>query len=175
MTEQKHPDRPWTILKGRAFGRSLRHVLRALPRDYIGTLADIQARHGPLAHWRMFGGALNFAFVSDAQVNRALHVQHAEALGKSPSQVQTFLYAAGPSVATAHGPAWRAKRKEANSLFSRQSVEASCAGQVEVVRHFAAAQTDAPQDARRLARRLAALTSSRGILGRAIKIGRAHV
>lgn len=133
-------------------------------------MEQVQDRHGTLVHWRMFGGLLNFAFISDGPVNRELFVRNTDVLGKSPSQIQTFLYAAGPSVATAHGEDWKTKRKEANQLFSRKVVEASCAGQVAVTQDFIAGQVGQPKDALLIARRLAALTSSRGILGRAISI-----
>jgi len=158
---------------GNAFYRPLLRFLKELPNDYIGTMANVQAHHGDLVHWRLFGGALNFAFISDATTNRELFVRHTDALGKGPSQIQTFLYAAGPSVATAHGDAWRTKRKEANALFARHVVEASCAGQVAVAQDYAASLNAAPQDALLLARRMAALTSSRGILGRAISLDEA--
>lgn len=160
----------FNVVNGTAFKLPLRRFLKELPKDYIGTLAKVQARHGDLVHWRIFGGLLNFAFISDPASNRELFVRNTDALAKSASQIQTFLYAVGPSVATAHGEDWRTKRKEANALFSRSAIEASCAGQIEVVTDFVASQTAAPQDAILLARRLAALTSSRGILGRAISL-----
>ena len=116
---------------------------------------------------------MNFAFISDAHVNRELFVRNTDALSKSPSQVQTFLYAAGPSVATAHGDDWRTKRKEANSLFSRPIIEASCPGQVAVTRKFVETLGPGPHDAILFARRLAALTSSRGILGHEITVDEA--
>ena len=158
------------VVRGNEFYCSLPRFLKALPKDYIGTLAQVQARHGDLVHWRMFGGLFNFAFISDPAVNRELFVRNTDALRKSPSQIQTFLYAAGPSVATAHGDDWRTKRKEANALFSRTAVEASCAGQVEVIADYVETLSTAPQDAILLARRMAALTSSRGILGTAIPL-----
>lgn len=161
------------VVRGNEFYCSLACFLKALPNDYIGTMAQVQARHGDLVHWRVFGGLLNFAFISDPAVNRELFVRNTDALGKSPSQIQTFLYAAGPSVATAHGDDWRTKRKEANALFSRTAIEASCAGQVGVITDYVAALIAAPQDAILLARRMAALTSSRGILGRAITLSEA--
>jgi cytochrome P450 len=160
----------FNVLNGSAFNMSLRRFLRDLPNDYIGTLAQVQARHGDLVHWRVFGGLLNFAFISDPAVNRELFVRNADALGKSPSQIQTFLYAAGPTVATAHGEDWRTKRKEANALFSRTAIEAPCAGQVDVITDYLASISPAPQDAIVLARRMAALTSNRGILGCAISL-----
>ena len=160
----------FNVVSGREFDWPLARFLRDLPRDYIGTLSKVQARHGDLVHWRLFGGALNFVFISDGAVNRDLFVRNADALGKTPSQVQTFLYAAGQSVATAHADAWRKKRKEANMVFSRKAVEASCAGQVAVTRAFVETISEGPQDALLLARRMAALTSSRGILGRAISL-----
>lgn len=167
------PPNTFSVVNGRAFHMSLRTFLRTLPQDYIGTLADIQARYGPLVHWRAMGGLMNFAFISDATVNRDLFVRHTDALEKSPSQVQTFLFAAGASVATEHGERWRTKRKEANSLFSRQIIEASCPGQVETVRRFANTLDESPQDAVHMARQLAALTSSRGILGHDISMAEA--
>jgi len=160
----------FNVLNGRAFYQSLPRFLNALPRDYAGTLAKVQERHGDLVHWRNFGGALNFVFISDATVNRELFVRNTDALGKSPSQIQTFLYAAGPSVATSHGDAWRRQRKEANMVFSRSIVEASCAGQVAVTRDYISGLGSTALDALEVARRLAALTSSRGILGRAISL-----
>lgn len=158
------------IVRGNDFYCSLARFLKALPNDYIGTMAQVKARHGDLVHWRLFGGLLNFAFISDPAVNRELFVRNTNALVKSPSQIQTFLYAAGPSVATAHGKRWRTKRKEANALFSRTAVEASCAGQIDVIANYVETLSAAPQDAILLARRMAALTSSRGILGRAITL-----
>lgn len=165
----------FNVIEGKAFSYPLRRVLRDLTKDYVGTLEKIQNRYGPLVHWRLFGGILNFAFISDATVNRALFVQNGDALMKAPSQTQTFLFAAGPSVATAHGDDWRKKRKEANSLFSRSIIEASFAGQVEIVERFAKSLEPQPQDAIGLARRLAALTSSRGILGRDITLAEADI
>ena len=165
----------FNILNGNEFYQSLPRLLKELPRDYAGTLAKVQAHHGDLVHWRNFAGALNFVFISDAAVNRELYVRNTDALGKSPSQIQTFLYAAGSSVATAHGEPWRRKRKEANMLFSRNIVEASCAGQVEVVRNYIAELGHAPLDGLGVARRLAALTSSRGILGRSISLQEADM
>jgi len=123
---------PFNVVTGRAFFKPLGRFLKELSADYVGDLAKIQARHGDLVHWKVWGGALNFAFISDATVNRELFVRNTDALSKSPSQVQTFLHAAGPSVATAHGDDWRTKRKEANNLFSRSIIEASCRGQVAV-------------------------------------------
>ena len=161
---------PFEVVTGRTFFKPLRRFLKELSADYVGDLAQIQAHHGDLVHWKVWGGALNFAFISDATVNRELFVRNTEALSKSPSQVQTFLYAAGPSVATAHGDDWRKKRKEANSLFSRHIIEASCPGQVAVTRRFVETGGVGPQDAILFARRLAALTSSRGILGREITV-----
>ncbi len=161
---------PFNVVTGRAFYKPLWRFLKELPKDYVGDLAKIQARYGDLVHWKVWGGALNFAFISDATVNRELFVRHTDALSKSPSQVQTFLYAAGPSVATAHGDDWRTKRKEANSLFSRSIIEASCQGQVAVTRRFVETHGPGPHDAILFARRLAALTSSRGILGRDITV-----
>ncbi|WP_298858446.1 cytochrome P450 [uncultured Sulfitobacter sp.] len=163
----------FNVVNGREFGWPLVRFLKELPNDYIGTMSKVQARHGDLIHWRLFGGLLNFAFISDGAANRELFVRNTEALGKSPSQIQTFIYAAGQSVATAHGGDWRRKRKEANILFSRNVVEASCSGQVDVTRNYVAGLGAAPQDAITIARRMAALTSSRGILGRAISLGEA--
>jgi cytochrome P450 len=163
----------FNVLNGRAFYRPLAAFLKELPDDYIGTLSRVQARHGDLVHWRMFGGLLNFVFINDAATNRELFVRNTDALGKSPSQIQTFLFAAGESVATAHGEAWRKKRKEANSLFSRSTVEKSCAGQVAVTQKYLAGLSDGPQDAIAVARRMAALTSSRGILGREVSLAAA--
>lgn len=160
----------FNVVRGSDFYCSLARFLKALPNDYIGTMAQVQARHGDLVHWRVFGGLLNFAFISDAAVNRELFVRNTDALGKSPSQIQTFLYAAGPTVATAHGAEWRTKRKEANALFSRTAVEASLAGQIEVIADYVETLSADPQDAILLARRMAAFTSSRGILGRAITV-----
>jgi len=163
----------FNVVTGKGFFKPLRKFLKDLPRDYIGNLADIQARHGDLVHWKIFGSALDFAFISDAKINRELFVRNTDALSKAPSQVQTFLYAAGPSVATAHSDDWRKKRKEANSLFSRSIVEASCAGQVTVARQFVDQIGTGPHDAILFAKRLAALTSSRGILGRDISVAEA--
>lgn len=160
----------FNVLKGSAFYCPLVQFLRELPSDYVGTMAQVQARHGNLVHWRLFGGLLNFTFISDPDTNRELFVRNADALGKSPSQIQTFLFAAGSSVATAHGDDWRKKRKEANSLFSRSAVEKSCAGQVAVTQTYVAGLGTGPQDAVLVARRMAALTSSRGILGREITL-----
>lgn len=163
------------VLNGNAFYTTLARFLRDLPRDYIGTMAKVQAHHGDLVHWRMFGGLLNFAFISDPTTNRDLFVRNTDALGKSPSQIQTFLYAAGTSVATAHGDDWRKKRKEANSLFSRSAIAAPCAGQVAVAQKYAMGLSAQPQDAVFVARRMAALTSSRGILGREISLSEADL
>lgn len=160
----------FNVLTGNAFGWPLRKFLRDLPQDYIGTMSKVQARHGDLVHWRMFAGMVNLAFISDSTLNRELFVRNTDALGKSPSQIQTFLFAAGQSVATAHGDAWRTKRKEANNLFSRSAVEASCAGQVAVTQDYITGLPATPQQALTVARRLAAVTSSRGILGRAISL-----
>ena len=165
---QASAPKTFNVLRGKAFFRPFWAFLKELPQDYVGTLAKVQSHHGDLVHWRIFGGVMHFAFISDAEVNRELYVRNVDALNKSPSQIQTFLYAAGPSVATAHGEAWRIKRKEANSLFSRKIIEASCAGQVAVVRDYIDTLGPAPLDAILLARRLAAFTSSRGILGHAI-------
>lgn len=159
---------PFEIILGRSFFKPFKQFLKDLPQDYVGNLAEVQKHHGDLVHWQVFKGAMNFAFISDATVNRELFVRNTDALAKSPSQIQTFLYAAGHSVATAHGNDWRKKRKEANSLFSRQIIEASCAGQVDVTSDFVANSGTGPHDAIRFAKRLAALTSSRGILGKAI-------
>ncbi len=164
---------PFEVVTGRAFFKPLRRFLKELSADYVGDLSKIQARHGDLVHWKVWGGALNFAFISDAYVNRELFVRNTDALSKSPSQVQTFLYAAGPSVATAHGDDWRTKRKEANSLFSRPIIEASCPGQIAVTRQFVETLGPGPHDAILFARRLAALTSSRGILGHEITVDEA--
>ena len=166
---------PFEVVDGKEFFKPLRQFLRELSADYVGDLAKIQARHGDLVHWKAWGRALNFAFISDATVNRELFVRNTDALSKSPSQVQTFLYAAGPSVATAHGDDWRTKRKEANSLFSRSIIEASCPGQVDVTRRFVETRGPGPHDAIQFARRLAALTSSRGILGREITVEEADI
>ncbi|MEO9819138.1 MAG: cytochrome P450 [Paracoccaceae bacterium] len=164
---------PFETVSGNAFYKPLRRFLKDLPQDYVGTLSEIQAKHGDLVHWRALKGVMNFAFISDAAVNRELFVRNTDALAKPASQVQTFLFAAGPSVATAHGEDWRTKRKEANSLFSRQMVEASCSGQVAVTREFLENSGPGPHDAIQFARRLAAVTSSRGILGRAISLDEA--
>ncbi|MDA7425297.1 cytochrome P450 [Thalassococcus lentus] len=158
------------VVNGNAFYKSLGTFLRELSQDYVGNLAEIQRQHGDLVHWKALKGFVNFAFISDAATNRELFVRNTDALAKSPSQIQTFLYAAGPSVATAHGEDWRTKRKEANSLFSRQIVEASWPGQVSVTRDFVQNCGTGPLNAIQLSRRLAALTSSRGILGRAISL-----
>lgn len=166
---------PFEVVTGRAFFKPLKRFLKELSADYVGDLAKIQAKHGDLVHWKAWGGALNFAFISDAAVNRELFVRNTDALSKTPSQVQTFLYAAGPSVATAHGDDWRTKRKEANSLFSRPIIESSCPGQVAVTRRFVETRGPGPHDAILLARRLAALTSSRGILGREITVDEADI
>ncbi|MEP0519233.1 MAG: cytochrome P450 [Hyphomicrobiales bacterium] len=163
----------FNTVNGTEFYRPLMRFLKELPNDYIGTLAAVQAHHGDLVHWRLFGGLLNFAFISDATMNRELFVRNRDALAKVFSQVQTFLYAAGPSVATAHGVDWQTKRKEANALFSRSVVEASCEGQVTVTQNYAATVREVPQDAILLARRMAALTSSRGILGRTVSLAEA--
>ncbi len=177
MNAQPKKQDDFSVVTGTSFYKPLLRFLKELPKDYVGTMADVQAHHGPLVHLKLFGGLMNMAFVSDATVNRELFVRHTDALGKSPSQIQTFLYAAGNSVATAHGDDWRTKRKEANALFARKMVEAPCAGQVHVVRDHVAtlpdATMDAPMDAMGLAKRLAALTSSRGILGRTITMAEA--
>jgi len=86
---------PFEVVAGNGFFKPLRQFLKDLPQDYVGTLAEIQARHGDLVHWKIFGGAMNFAFISDATVNRELFVRNTDALVKSPSQVQTFLLDAG--------------------------------------------------------------------------------
>lgn len=166
---------PFEVVTGRRFFKPLRKFLKELSADYVGDLAMIQAHHGDLVHWKVWGGVLNFAFISDATVNRELFVRNTDALSKSPSQVQTFLYAAGPSVATAQGDDWRTKRKEANSLFSRPIIEASCPGQVAVTCRFVETQGPGPHDAILFSRRLAALTSSRGILGRDITMDEADI
>lgn len=163
----------FNVVRGRDFSCPLARFLKQLPNDYIGTMAQVQAHHGDLVHWRVFGGLMNFAFIGDAAVNRELFVRNTDALGKSPSQIQTFLYAAGPTVATAHGDDWRTKRKEANALFSRAAIEASFAGQIDVIADYVETLSAAPQDAVLLARRMAAFTSSRGILGRAITLNEA--
>lgn len=160
----------FNVLNGKEFYRPFAPFLKDLPDDYIGTLGKVQEKHGDLVHWRIFGGLLNFAFISDGPTNRDLYVRNTDALGKSPSQIQTFLFAAGQSVATAHGDDWRTKRKEANMLFSRNVIKASCAGQVEVAGKYIAGLGAKAQDGVLVARRLAALTSSRGILGREISI-----
>lgn len=167
------PDKRFNVLKGRDFYRPLPLFLKELPVDYIGTLGQVQTHHGDLVHWKALGGLVNLVFISDAQVNRELFVRHGEALRKSPSQIQTFLYAAGESVATAHGENWRTKRKEANALFSRKIVEASCPGQVAVVQDYVRELAPGPQAALTIARQLAAITSSRGILGRPITLAEA--
>lgn len=164
----------FNVITGSEFYLPILKFLKTLPNDYVGTVMDIQKYHGPLVHVSAFGGAMNMAFISDANVNRELFVRNTDALGKSPSQIQTFLYAAGNSVATAHGEDWRVKRKEANNLFSRSIVEASCAGQVQVVQDYVAALPAQPHDAMTLARHMAAVTSSRGILGRSISIDEAN-
>lgn len=160
----------FNVVRGNDFYCPLARFLKQLPNDYIGTMAQVQAHHGDLVHWRLFGGLMNFAFISNPAVNRELFVRNTDALEKSPSQIQTFLYAAGPSVATAHGDDWRTKRKEANALFSRTAIEASFAGQIDVIADYVETLSAAPLDAILLARRMAALTSSRGILGRAITL-----
>ena len=160
----------FNVVTGNAFYSPLTQFLKDLPRDYVGTLSKVQSHHGKLVHWRNFAGWMNFAFISDPDTNRELFVRHADALKKSPSQVQTFHYAAGASVATEHGNEWRKKRKEANALFSRRAVQASFEGQIEVTAGFVTTLAPGPQDAMQLARRMAALTSSRGILGRAISL-----
>ncbi len=165
----------FNVVTGKEFNWPLARFLKELPSDYIGTMSKVQARHGDLVHWRVFGGVMNLAFINDCATNRELFVRNTDALGKSPSQIQTFLYAAGPSVATAHGEDWRTKRKEANILFSRSAVEASCSGQIDVTRKYIAGLSTAPQDAIMVARRLSALTSSRGILGREISLDEADI
>lgn len=164
----------FNIVRSGEFCTPLFSFLSALPRDYIGTLAKVQECHGDLVHWRLFGGLLNFAFISDPIANRELFVRNNDVLSKASSQIQTFLYAAGNSVATAHGDDWRTKRREANNLFSRDFVEAPCAGQVEVVRNYVEGLSTGKQDAIMLARYMAALTSSRGILGREISLDEAE-
>ena len=165
----------FNLVNGSDFYCSLWRFLNDLTKDYIGTMTNVQASHGELVHWRCFGGLFNFAFVADPTVNRELFVRNNDALGKPLSQIQTFLYAAGNSVATAHGNEWRTKRREANNLFTRNIVEASCAGQVDVIRNFVKTHTAQSQDAILLARRMAALTSSRSILGRVISVVEADV
>lgn len=174
LPKNDHTTKAFTVIDGRAFYMSLGRMLKTLPQDYIGTLATIQRHHGPLVHWRAMGGFMNFAFISDPAVNRELFVRHTDALKKSPSQVQTFLYAAGSSVATEHGDTWRTKRKEANALFSRAIIEAPCSGQINVVRRYASTLGQSPHDGMTLARRLAAFTTSRGILGRQISLEEAE-
>ncbi len=164
----------FNVLTVRDFYSSLWRFLQDLPADYVGTLAQVQTHHGNLVHLKALGGLVQMVFISDAEINRELFVCHGEALKKSPSQIQTFLYAAGDSVATAHGEPWKIKRKETNSLFSRKNVEASCSGQVEVVEDYVRELGSAPQDALTVARQLAAITSSRGILGRAITLAEAE-
>jgi cytochrome P450 len=164
---------PFETVSGTAFYKPLRQFLKDLSRDYVGNLARIQVQHGDLVHWKVLKGAMNFAFLSDALVNRELFVRNSDVMAKPPSQTQTFRYAAGSSVATAHGEDWRKKRKEANTLFSRQIVEASCPGQVNVARDFVINSGAGPHDAIRFAKRLAALISSRGILGRSISVAEA--
>lgn len=93
----------FNVVNGSEFNWPLLRFLKELPNDYIGTLSKVQASQGDLIHWRMFGGLLNFAFISDPAANRELFVRNTDALGKSSSQIQTFMYAAGQSVATAHG------------------------------------------------------------------------
>lgn len=88
----------FNVVKGRAFGWPLAQLLKALPKDYIAMLAQVQARHGDLVHWQTCGGVLNFAFVSDAMVNRELFVRHADALRKPSSQISLFLVGAMHSV-----------------------------------------------------------------------------
>lgn len=166
-------DMSFNIVHGGEFYTTLFKFLKVLPSDYIGTLTKIQHHHGDLVHWRVLGGLFNFAFISDPFANRELFVRNNDALKKSSSQIQTFLYAAGNSVATAHGSEWRTKRREANNLFSRSIVEASCAGQVDVVRNYVETLSRSKQDAIVVARRMAALTSSRGILGQEISLAEA--
>lgn len=163
----------FSIIAGRGFFRPLRGFLKDLPADYVGTLAQVQAHHGDLVHWKAMGGLLHLVFINDAHVNRELFVRHTDALKKSPSQIQTFLFAAGDSVATAHGDSWRVKRKEANALFARKIVEASCSGQVDVVSDYIKGLGQGPHEALTVARQLAAITSSRGILGRPITLAEA--
>ena len=163
------------IVDSKSFYLSLSQFIKELPRDYVGTVSQVQERYGNLVHYRALGGLMNMIFISDAATNRELYVRNTDALRKSPSQVQTFLFAAGETVATAHGEDWRTKRKEANNLFSRQIIEASCAGQVEVVQNYISSLEEAPQDGMTLARRMSALTSSRGILGREISLEEADI
>lgn len=63
-------------------------------------------------------------------------MRNTDALSKSQSQVQTFLYAVRPSVSMAYGKDWSPKHREANNLFSGIFVETSCPGQVAVTRSF---------------------------------------
>jgi len=142
------------IVDSKSFYLSLSQFIKELPRDYVGTVSQVQERYGNLVHYRALGGLMNMIFISDAATNRELYVRNTDALRKSPSQVQTFLFAAGETVATAHGEDWRTKRKEANNLFSRQIIEASCAGQVEVVQNYISSLEEAPQDGMTLARRM---------------------
>lgn len=46
---------------------------------------------------------MHMPFISDAAINREMDVRNTDVLAKSPSQIQTFLFAAGPSFA----PPWR--------------------------------------------------------------------
>ena len=174
VSESSPSDKRFSVVSGRDFCYPLLNFFKTLASDYIGSVSKVHEHHGPLVHWRFFRGWANFVFISDADVNRELFVRHGDALEKSPSQIQTFLYAAGESVATAHGADWRKKRKEANRLFSRKIIEATCEGQVDVVSRFVNALEPTPQDAVSVARMLAALTSSRGILGRDVTMAEAQ-
>lgn len=165
----------FNVVKGGSFFRPLRPFLRDLPSDYVGTVENVKKHHGPLVHWQTLGGFLNFVLISDAEVNRALFVRHAAKLKKPRAQVQTFLFAAGESVATAEHEEWHVKRKEMNALFSRPLIEGSCPGQVKVVQDYIRDVGSGVQDALTVSRKLAAVTASRGILGRTITESEADI
>jgi hypothetical protein len=61
---------PFEIVHGNAFYKPLRQFLKDLPQDYVGNLAEIQARHGDLVHWKVFKGALNGSVANSRSVRK---------------------------------------------------------------------------------------------------------
>lgn len=95
--------------------------LRAMSRDYLGTLGALHARHGDIVRQR-FMHLVDYSFLHPEHVRDVLVASH-DKLIRWERGTEVFASAHGHSVLVAEGAAWKRQRQMLQPAFSPRRVE----------------------------------------------------
>ncbi len=95
--------------------------LRAMSRDYLGTLGALHARHGDIVRQR-FVHLVDYSFLHPEHVREVLVASH-DKLIRWERGTEVFASAHGHSVLVAEGAAWKRQRQMLQPAFSPKRVE----------------------------------------------------